>query len=196
MHELPRTGFEKYTNNAVEKFFYGRIPLQHAFSWLYFNKGSLVQHIIHQFKYRDNKALGIYAGQLMGEAMQQNHWHQQVDAVVPLPLNKKKLLKRGYNQAALLSEGLAAVLNKPVEAVAVVRTKFTETQTRKTRMQRWNNVEDVFDLEDTHSLQNKHVLLVDDVVTTGATLEACGQKLLQVPGLTLSVATLAVALRI
>jgi ComF family protein len=193
LKELPRTGFEKHENNPVAAIFYGRIPLQHAFSWLFYTKGSLAQMLIQQVKYRSNLDLGKYLGTIMAEAMLDANLYNDVDALVPLPLNRKKLAKRGYNQSMLICEGMSGVLGKPVETVAVIRSRFTETQTRKNRLQRWMNVEQVFDLKEAHNIERKHVLLVDDVITTGATMEACGHVLLQVPGLKLSLASLAMA---
>lgn len=194
--ELPVTGFENYPDNPVAKMFYGRMPLQLATAFLFFNTGSLAQHIIHQIKYKNNIELGKYMGSIMANAMAKNQAWQGVEVIVPLPLNRKKLIKRGYNQSLVICEGLAEVLQKPIETVAVMRTVFTQTQTRKSRIQRWANVSAVFDLSDAEKLENKHVLLVDDVITTGATLEACGQRLLQVPGLKLSVCSLAMASKI
>jgi len=191
--ELPKTGFELHADNPVDVIFYGRLPLVHAFSWLYFNKGSLTQHIIHQVKYRKNLELGRYLGRLMAQAMQQTVLYNGIDVLVPLPLNKKKMAIRGFNQSMLLCEGMAEVLQKPIESVAVLRNRFTETQTHKTRLQRITNVDQVFGLNDGHRLENKHALLVDDVITTGATMEACGQVLCGIPGLQLSMASLAIA---
>jgi ComF family protein len=194
--ELPMTTFERHSENAVAALFYGRMRVEKAAAFLFFNAGSLSQQIIHQIKYKSNLELGKYMGILMAQPMLQQGWHQNIDAIIPLPLNRKKLLKRGYNQSLLLSEGLSDALRLPVETVAVMRTVFTQTQTRKSRLQRWANVEQVFDLSDAAALSNKHVLLVDDVITTGATIEACGQRLLQVPGLRLSVCSLAFASKI
>lgn len=196
LHQLPVTRFEAMTTNPVDRMFYGRLPLQYASAFLFFNAGALAQQLVHQIKYKSHQTLGHYMGQLMAQAMQETEWASSVDVVVPLPLNAKKLRLRGYNQSMLLCQGMAQVLQKPIENVAVVRNVFTQTQTRKTRMQRWSNVAEVFDLQNDHRLENKHVLLVDDVVTTGATIDACGQKLLQVPGLRLSVNCLAFASKI
>jgi ComF family protein len=193
INELPKTGFEKHIHNPTSSIFYGRLPLQFAFSWLFYNKGSLAQHLIHQIKYKRNIKLGKFMGLQLGMAMLETGLYNDVDVLIPLPLNKKKLAKRGYNQAMLLCQGMAEALQKPVEDVAVFRNRFTETQTKKSRLERISNVEQVFDLQDGHTLKNKHALLVDDVITTGATMESCGQILLQVPGLKLSMASLAAA---
>jgi ComF family protein len=196
LKSLPLTGFEKHDDNPVARMFYGRMPLQQASALLFFNAGTLTQQLVHQIKYKGHQDLGHYMGSLMAQSLLKTPWASTVDVLVPLPLNAKKLRRRGYNQSLLLAEGIAEVLQKPIENVAVVRTAYTQSQTRKTRLQRWTNVAEVFDLKAPERLQNRHVLLVDDVVTTGATLEACGQTLLQVPGLTLSVHCLAVASRI
>jgi ComF family protein len=145
---------------------------------------------MHQFKYKGNKEVGIYLGRLMGLAMAESNRFSTVDASIPLPLHKSKEHKRGYNQAALLCEGLSGVLNKPTLNNVVTRTAYTETQTRKNRIQRWQNMEGKFELINPSVIENKHLLLIDDVVTTGATLEACGTELLKAKNVQLSIATL------
>lgn len=196
-HEaLPYTGFEAHADNPVRHLFTGRLHLEQAYSLLYFSKESITQAVIHRFKYQGEQELARYMGRLMAQRMLQHpHW-QQVDALVPLPLNKRKLKQRGYNQAQLLAEGMSQVMHVPVHNTAVLRTRYTETQTRKTRLQRWLNVEHVFDIEKEHQLHGQHVILVDDVITTGATMDAMGAVLQRVPDLRLSLASLAYASRI
>jgi ComF family protein len=193
---LPATGFEKSAGNYVDRLFAGRLPVEKAASWLFFGKQGITQTLIHQLKYRGNTELGVYLGRQMGAALNKAGWFNDIDFLIPLPLNRKKLNIRGYNQSAVICNGLREATGIPVEEVAVLRTLFTETQTRKNRLQRWNNVEHVFDLRDAGHLQGRHALLVDDVITTGATIDACGQVLLKVPGLKLSVLSLAVAAKI
>jgi ComF family protein len=190
---LPNTFFADSENNPVEKIFTGRLITKAAYSHLYFNKGTLVQQLIHQLKYKGNKEIGIYLGRLMGNALLNNKRFGKMDCLVPLPLFAAKEHKRGYNQAAILCNGMAEVLNIPVSTGNVVRRRFTQTQTRKQRTERWENVADSFVINDPAALEGKHLLLVDDVVTTGATLDACGNVMLLVPGTTLSIATLACA---
>lgn len=192
LNSLPLTMFESNPNNLVTQLFAGRIPVEMATALLFFSKDSKVQHLIHQIKYKGKKNLGHYLGKLMGHAIQQANWGE-IDLIIPVPLNKKKAVTRGFNQAKVLADGISEVLQKPVVEVAVIRSKFTETQTKKSRTERWQNVEDVFELGNIEGLENKRVLLVDDVVTTGATLEACGQVLLQISGLKLSVGVFAFA---
>ena len=196
LEELPFTGFERHAENPVKRIFTGRLKLQEAFSLLYFNKDSITQAVAHRFKYKGEKELGIYMGEMMGRKMQSIDRFQQLDYIIPLPLNKKKLRQRGYNQAELLAKGISQILQVPVHTQAVMRTRYTSTQTKKNRIQRWMNVEHVFDVQETQSLEGKHVLLVDDVITTGATMEAMGEVLLRIPGLQLSLCSLAYASRI
>ena len=187
---LPTTNFHLHVNNPVEKIFWGRIALTCATAQYYFTKESMIQHLMHQFKYKGNKEVGIYLGKLMGWAMAESKRFLSVDALIPLPLHESKEHKRGYNQAALLCEGISAVLNKPVLKNIVSRPEKTETQTRKSRIQRWQNMEGKFELTAASTIENKHLLLIDDVVTTGATLEACGREILKAKNVQLSIATL------
>jgi ComF family protein len=190
------TGFEKTRDNYTSNLFTGRLYIEKGCSWLFFEKESLTQKLIHQLKYRNNQALGEFLGYTMGKQLAECNWFNDIDVLVPLPLNKRKLNLRGYNQSEVICRGLSDATGLPIEEVAVMRTVYTQTQTRKSRIQRWLNVAEVFDLNESKHLEGKHALLVDDVVTTGATLDACGQVLLKVKGLKLSVLTLAVASRI
>jgi ComF family protein len=189
--KLPETGFIKEANNPVEKIFYGRIKIETAGSGFYFTKHSLLQHLIIQLKYRGNKDVGFCLGKLLGYQLLETERFNNVDAIIPLPLNPKKERKRGYNQATIIADGISSVWYKPILKNAVQRTVFTETQTHKDRISRWQTMEGVFATDDRSSLEGKHILLIDDIVTTGATLEACGEKILQVPETKLSIATIA-----
>jgi ComF family protein len=191
---LPQTHFTVHSNNPVEKLFWGRLPLAAATAQYYFTKNTLMQRLMHQFKYRSHKALGFYLGQQLGYSFAQTHRFTAVDALVPLPLFAAKERARGYNQAAVLCQGIADVLQKPVLENCIVRTMPTESQTKKNRIDRWQNMEGRFEITDAQALTGKHLLLVDDVVTTGATLEACGRALLAVDSVQLSVVTLCVAM--
>lgn len=177
-------------NNPVEKLFWGRLPITIGTAQYYFTKESMMQRLMHQVKYRGNKELGIYLGKLMGASLLESNRFQDLEALVPLPLHAAKEKRRGYNQAALLAEGISSVLNLPVLNTAIIRTDDTESQTKKNRIQRWLNMENRFRVADADAISNKHLLLIDDVVTTGATLEACGRELLVTAGTRLSVATL------
>ncbi|HEX6334057.1 MAG TPA: ComF family protein [Flavisolibacter sp.] len=190
LSNLPATHFQFYPNNPVEKIFWGRLPLHAATAQYYFSRDSLIQRLMHQVKYRGNRDLAIYLGKRIGTALTGSNRFASVDVVVPLPLNPLKERRRGYNQAALLCEGISGQTGWPVSRNAVVRTSDTESQTRKNRIERWQNMEGQFRVEDGRQIRGKHILLVDDVVTTGATLEACGHALLQEAGTRLSVASL------
>lgn len=188
IHRLPATGFFNKPGNPVEKTFYGRLPLQHAAAVYYFTKGSLLQHLLVQLKYKNNREAGYFLGRMLGHALANAERFAGVEVLVPLPLNPQKEFIRGYNQSALLCEGIREIWKKPVLANAITRTRFTETQTHRNRISRWQNMENVFAVTEPQWLTNKHILLVDDVVTTGATLEACGSSILEIPGTQLSVA--------
>jgi ComF family protein len=194
MEAMPETNFELHPNNPVEKLFWGRLPLVGATAQFYFTKESLMQHLMHQFKYKRNKHLGIQLGRIMGEQILKSG-RFQVDALIPLPLFPAKEKRRGYNQAMLLCEGMAQSMHVPILDKAVIRPQHTETQTKKGRIERWKNMEGKFILDNTDAIRNKHLLLVDDVVTTGATFEACGNELLKVENVRLSLASLCVASR-
>ena len=190
LSSLPKTEFQFYPANPVEKLFWGRLPVTAAAAHCYFTKESMMQHLMHQLKYRGNKELGLYLGRVLGLALQAANRFRYVDALVPLPLYSFKERKRGYNQATLLCEGMAEVMNKPVLKDVIIRNTHTESQTKKNRVERWLNMEGRFEVVKPEAIEGKHVLLVDDVVTTGATLEACGAALLDAPNVQVSIATL------
>lgn len=192
---LPETNFEQHPGNPVEKLFWGRMPLINSTAQFYFTKESLMQHLMHQFKYKGNKELGLQLGRIMGNAIKSSNRFNSIDALVPLPLFSSKEKKRGYNQATVLCDGIAEILDLPVLTNVITRPQHTETQTKKGRIERWKNIEGKFQLVNLREIQNKHLLLVDDVVTTGATLEACGNELLSAENVKLSIATLCVASR-
>jgi ComF family protein len=187
---LPQTSFHLHGNNPVEKLFWGRLAITHATSQYYFTKASLMQRLMHQLKYKGNKEAGLYMGRLMGQALSASNRFLYTDVLVPLPLHRSREKQRGYNQATLLCQGISEIMNKPVLINAVGRTIQTESQTKKGRISRWQNIEGRFELLRTGDIKDKHVLLVDDVVTTGATLEACGRVLIEGGINKLSIATL------
>jgi ComF family protein len=193
LHALPKTGFHPHAGNPVEKLFWGRLPVEAATAQFYFTKSSLMQHLMHRFKYRGDKTLGSYLGRLMGNRLQETDRFATVDALVPLPLFAAKERRRGFNQSAILCQGIAEVLQKPVYQNKIIRTAGTESQTKRNRSDRWQNVEGRFEWKSTEGMAGKHLLLVDDVVTTGATLEACGRTILQEGSVRLSVAALCMA---
>ena len=190
INDLPHTNFAMHANNPVEKKFWGRLALTAGMSELYFSKDSIVQNMIHELKYSGNKKAGHYFGNLMGKSLL-NCDRFDIDMMIPLPLFQKKEKMRGFNQSAIICNGIAEIINKPVVRNNVIRKVFTETQTKKHRLERWKNVENIFCVTNPSELEGKHVLLVDDVITTGATLEACGSEILKVKGVRLSIASFA-----
>lgn len=187
MHALPVTGFFAKPGNPVEKLFYGRVPVTNAGASFYFTKDSLLQHLLIQLKYKGNKESGFFLGRAMGYALQQSARFSDIDLLVPLPLHPKKKHTRGYNQAALICEGISEVWHKPFAPDALTRTHFTSTQTRQNRVSRLRNMENVFGVLDADLIKDKHVLLIDDVITTGATLESCTAAMLAVEGVKVSI---------
>lgn len=192
-YDLPYTNFHQHKDNIVARQFWGKLKVEHAYALLYFTKGGKVQNMVHRFKYDGEKQIGVLLGNIAGEQLTTIHQTDTIDYIIPVPLHKSKLRKRGYNQSRLFADGLAQKLNAPVEVDNLIRTMATETQTRKSRFARFENMQQVFAVADAAKLINKHILLVDDIVTTGSTLEACGIELLKVPGLKLSIATIAYA---
>ena len=194
LSRLPKTHFFDKENNPVAEKFYGRLPVRQAAAAYYFTKNSLIENLVYELKYKGHKEIGKYMGQMLGQLLMSNARFADVDVIVPLPLNIRRYKKRGYNQSALLAEGITAVWNKPVSNESVIRKINTETQTHSGRIARLENMQNVFAVADPEALRNKHVLLVDDVITTGASLEACGAEILKVPGVTISIATLAITI--
>lgn len=195
LHDLPYTGFENKRDNPVERMFYGRIPFRFASSLCYFTKQSIVQQLLHEFKYRNNRDAGVHAGKLMGTALMQSHWSTFSTAIVPLPLYYSREKRRGYNQANLLAEGISSVMKIPVIGNLVKRVEATATQTKMSRSSRWENISGRFALNDSVALNATTLLLVDDVITTGATIEACARALCSLPGVELAVASFAYTLK-
>lgn len=188
---MPVTGFEFHHNNPIEKIFFGRADIRVAAAHVYFTSGSIIQHSLHLLKYKNRKEIGLYFGQVIGTVLKKSGRFDHCELVIPLPLFKEREKKRGYNQSALIAEGIAMKLHIPVIKNAVKRRKKTETQTQKTRIERWKNLEFSFEITDPHRIEGKHILLVDDVITTGASLEACAHTLLSIPGVQVSISCLA-----
>jgi ComF family protein len=192
MDAIPETGFELHPNNPVEKKFWGRLPLIAGMAQYYFTRESLMQHLMHQFKYRGNKELGLQLGRMMGNSLKRSG-RFDADALIPLPLFASKEKRRGFNQSLILCQGIADSLQIPVWNDVIIRSQHTDTQTKKGRIERWQNMEGKFILARPAMTVGRHLLLVDDVITTGATLEACGSELVKAPDVRISVATLCFA---
>jgi len=191
-HALPVTNFQQYEDNPVEKIYRGRTPIQHAMAGYYYTQSSHLRQLIHLLKYQGRKDIALYLGRQMGYMLTNTKWLHEINCIVPVPLNSAKEKQRGYNQSALLAQGIATIIQKPVITNALYRHKHTSTQTHKNRADRWQNVATVFAPANIQSVSGQHVLLIDDVITTGATTEACSNILLTANA-TVSIGSLAFA---
>jgi len=187
MASLPETGYHLCRNNPVEQLFYGRLPVEKAATLLFFDKGSRYRSLLYQLKYHGRTEIGTFLGKLIGSRLSEAG-DADYDVILPIPLHHKRLRKRGYNQSALIAKGMAEILKIPVREDLLTRKILNPTQTRKGRYQRWENVEGIFECTDDHYLLNRHVLVVDDVITTGSTIEAAGSCLAGIEGIRISVA--------
>lgn len=193
LYDLPYTDFHLYEDNLVAKQLWGRLPVNAAMAMLYFKKGTKVQNLIHGLKYDGKTEIGIRLGKLLAKKLSQSELYANIDIVIPVPLHQKKLRLRGYNQSEYIATGLAEDLGVCVSTKNLLRNKSTETQTKKARYTRFENMQDVFSVIKSEELADKHILLIDDVITTGATLEACGNVLLNHGIKKLSIAAIAFA---
>jgi ComF family protein len=188
---LPFTSFEIIRNNPVEKLFWGRVPVLFSTSTFYYSEKTSIQNIIHHIKYRDQKELGIFMGNMMGDRLRILLQENNTDICMPMPLHPTREKKRGYNQASLLCEGMQQTTGIPYNDLVLERRIATDTQTQKNRTARWNNVKDVFAINLPKRIQNKNIVLVDDVITTGASMEACAHILLENGAKTVAITSLA-----
>lgn len=194
LFRLPKTHFHDMTGNPVEQLFYGRYQPAAVTSFLYFTKSGMVQQLLHGLKYNGSKEVGLYLGKRFGQELAVSVRFSAVDAIVPVPLHWKKQRLRGYNQSACIAQGLSESMNVPLRQDLLQRAMATTTQTKKGRLDRWENVSEAF-VAGNDRLPGRKLLLIDDVLTTGATLEACARVLEQVSGQPVYLATLACAVR-
>jgi len=193
MYHLPKTGYYFRSDNPVARSFWGKVPLQAASAYYYFNKGNRVQQLIHRLKYKGGTDVGIRIGQLYGSELVNSPLYKNIQAVVPVPLHKSRAMKRGYNQSDFIARGIAETLGIHAETDLLLRVHKTETQTRKKRFHRFENMSSVFEVNPRNTSSARNFLLVDDVITTGSTLASCAEELLKIPGASVSIGALAYA---
>ncbi len=192
-HEMPLTQHHKNPENDAYKKFYGRIPVEQVSALVYFHKKGIVQELIHSLKYRGQEAIGTVLGEWYGEELKSSQLLQTVDAIIPVPLHPKKLRERGYNQVTEFGNALAKKLEIPVNNSILYRQVYSKTQSQKNRLGRTEGIDTIFDVSFDEKDHNKHFLLIDDVITTGATLEVCAKALLKIPGTKISIVCMAMA---
>ncbi len=193
IYHLPYTNFHEDDKNKVAKQLWGRFPFVQAGAYLYFRKGSKVQNIMHQLKYNNKPETGFKMGELYGHSLKKSPNWQLPDMIIPVPLHPKKLKKRSYNQSEYIANGMASALEIPVLTHHLIRAADTSTQTRKSRFARYENLKEAFKIKNPEQFHQKHILLVDDVITTGATLESCSLVLLELENVKISIAAIAFA---
>lgn len=193
LHNLPKTNYHLLADNPIEKRFWGKVPIYRGTAFFTFQKGSPFQTLLHSLKYKGNKEVGRTLGKYAAADLLTSPDYETIDILIPVPLHPKKLALRGYNQSEWICNGLSEVLNRPIDTESLIRIRENTTQTKKSVYERYTNTEGVFGTGTHEALVGKHILLVDDVLTTGSTLEACISTLTKIPNVKISVFTLAVA---
>ena len=191
-HEIPVTNHHKTRNNEAIQKFYGKVPVEFACALFYFHKKGIVQEMIHKLKYKGHEEIGEVLGNWYAEDLKSIAEIKTIDVIIPVPLHKKRLKERGYNQVTQFGKSLSKALEIPYDETVLVRNVYSKTQTRKNLLGRTAVVENIFDVTFTKSHHNKHFLLIDDVITTGSTLEACSRALLKIPGAKVSIVSMAI----
>lgn len=191
-HQLPLTNFHFDKSNAVHKMMYGRVKLEEATALLHFSKKGIVQQLMHNLKYRNQEVISKFLGEWLGEDLKNSEAYKTIDVIVPVPLHKSKLRQRGYNQVDKFGRALAKALQADYNCDTLIKKSATKTQVFKDRLKRSSNADANFTISEKDSLKYKHILLVDDIITTGATIESCANALFTIEGITLSVATMAI----
>lgn len=191
LYHIPRTKYWFDTDNPVAKIFWGRVFVQNACSFFFFSKGSSYRKLLHHLKYNGKREVGVVLGKEFGNELKKVNSYKNIDFIVPVPLHPKRFKQRGYNQAEEVAKGLNESMGIPISTKNLVRSEYTETQTRKTRTERVKNVSKAFRLDNPQDFKGKHILIVDDIVTTGATLEECAVIVLEAEDAKVSIVTLA-----
>ena len=190
---IPRTNYHNEADNPVAQLFWGRCLIEKAAAFSYYNKGSRIRNLIHNLKYKGIREIGYELGRIYGLSLEKSGFTSDIDLIIPVPLHPAKKRIRGFNQSETISLGIADVVNLPVDVKSLARTTVSATQTKRSRYERWTNVEGIFNVIEPEAIIGKHILLVDDVITTGSTIESCTNELLKIEGVKVSVAALAFA---
>ncbi|HEX8562272.1 MAG TPA: phosphoribosyltransferase family protein [Flavobacterium sp.] len=192
-HEIPLTNHHLNPDNEAFKKFYGKVPVLHAVTFMYYNKKGIVQEMIHKLKYKGREEIGELIGNWYAGDLLKLFADDPVDVIIPVPLHEKRLRERGYNQVTKFGEALSARMKVPLNATLLYRTTYAKTQTRKNLLGRIEASKSLFEVIFTEADHSKHFLLIDDVLTTGSTLEACVRALLKIPGARISIACMAMS---
>ena len=190
IYKIPRTFNYRKVNNSAELIMSGRIPFERIATFSYFTEDSVLRPMIHNLKYYNGKDIGVLLGKMFGEDLLKSDFISSIDIIVPVPLHPKKQRSRGYNQAEIIANGISDATKLPVVTNKLKRVVYNPTQTKRTKTERWRNVKGIFEIMDTSFFEGKHILLVDDVITTGSTIEACGIALQKCNNLKISIAAI------
>ena len=193
LSELPQLDYFDSSDNPIVQRFIGRVPVKHGWALLKFHKAGIVQNLLHQLKYNNRPEVGERLGKIMGLKIVLHQFESEFDFLIPVPLHKNKKRARGYNQSAMVAKGMAEVMKIMHSDALVERITATHTQTKKNRTERWENVNDAFHVPNQNLIAGKRILIVDDVITTGATIEACAKVLLEAGASEISIACVAEA---
>jgi ComF family protein len=191
--KIPRTDYHSKEENPVAQLFWGRCHLERAAAFSFYSKGSRIRNLIHNLKYKGIKEIGNELGRIYGLSLKSSGFSDGIDLIIPVPLHRAKQRLRGFNQSEMISAGIAQATGLEVDTVSLLRITGSATQTKRSRYERWTNVEGIFRVTDSSGIEGKHILLVDDVITTGSTIESCANELLKVDGVKVSVVALAFA---
>ncbi|NQY28650.1 MAG: ComF family protein [Flavobacteriaceae bacterium] len=191
LHDLPLTNLHSNDSKAISNVFYGTVVLEHATALFYYPKQGVVRQLIHQLKYKNQEEISSYIGEWLGFELIESGYYNDIAVIVPVPLHSKRMRSRGYNQVEGFGKEIALSLNAVYNDTTLLRIKNTTTQTVKDRLTRWKNVETIFEVSELKKLEGQHILLVDDVITTGATIKACVKELHKIPNIKISLAVMA-----